>query len=57
MANHNTTWTDQMMLDALAMRDRGMSADKIGRVLKVSRSAVLGMFKRVADDLAASEAK
>lgn len=46
-----TPWTDQMMLDALALRDRhGMSASQIGKVLGVSRSAVLGIFKRIADD-------
>lgn len=51
-----TPWTDQMMLDALRMRDRhGMSASQIGKALGVSRSAVLGIFKRIADDEAKAE--
>ena len=51
-----TEWTDQMILDALHMRDhRGMSAAQIGKALGVSRSAVLGILKRVADAEAKAE--
>ena len=51
-------WTDQMMLDALHMRDDlSMSAAKIGKALGVSRAAVCGMFKRISDDEAKAEGR
>ncbi|WP_353429279.1 hypothetical protein [Paracoccus denitrificans] len=51
-------WTDQMMLDALHMRDDlSMSAAKIGKSLGVSRAAVCGMFKRISDDEAKAEGR
>lgn len=49
-------WSDADMLRALQMADAGISATQIGAVLGRSRSAVCGILKRIADDLAASEA-
>ena len=49
-------WTDAEMLAALwAMDVQGHSATAVARDLGRSRSAVLGMRKRVMDDLAESE--
>lgn len=50
-------WTDEMMLRVLDATERqGQSAAEIGRAMGCSRSAVLGLLKRLRDDLAASEA-
>lgn len=48
-------WTEQMMLDALSMRDAGVSMAQIACRLGVSRSAVCGILKRIADDEARAE--
>lgn len=55
MAGTHTDWTDAEILTALRMRDRGTSAATIGRALGRSRSSVLGILKRIADDLAKSD--
>lgn len=47
-------WTDGEMLDALAMRDRGMRVEVITGKLGRSVASVHGMFKRVDDDVAAA---
>lgn len=49
------TWTDDLMLDALHMRDhRKMTARQIAEQMGTTKSAILGLFKRIADDEAAS---
>ncbi|RID91530.1 hypothetical protein D2N39_12565 [Gemmobacter lutimaris] len=49
-------WTDDQQLDALDRIERqGQSATEVGAAYGRSRSSVLGMVKRVRDDLAASE--
>ncbi|MBL4929355.1 hypothetical protein [Fuscibacter oryzae] len=51
-----TVWTDARMLEALDMRDRRkMTAAQIAKALGSTRSAVCGMFKRIADDEAETE--
>lgn len=51
-----TPWTDDEMLQALQLRDyHGLSAAAIAERMGRSRSSVLGMFKRIADDEAAAE--
>ena len=55
--DNKARWSDAEMLAALDMRDRcGMSAAVIAGKLGRSRSSVLGVFKRSADDEAAAEA-
>lgn len=45
-----TEWTDEMILSALHLRDQeGLSAEQIGGRFGASRSAVCGVFKRIAD--------
>lgn len=44
--------TDAELLRMLEMRDRGDSAAVIGRAMGISRSAVLGHFKRINDECA-----
>lgn len=51
-----TPWTDDEMLQALQLRDHhGLSAAAIAERMGRSRSSVLGVFKRIADDEAAAE--
>ncbi len=51
-----TPWTDDEMLLALRLRDNhGLSAAAIAERMGRSRSSVLGVFKRIADDEAAAE--
>lgn len=49
-------WTDARMLQALGLRDAGFSATEIAARMGTSRAAVLGIFKRIADDVACAEA-
>ena len=43
-------WTDAMILQALDMHERqGPAADLVGQRFGVSRSAVLGLIKRIRD--------
>lgn len=52
------TWTDDLMLDALHMRDhRKMTARQIAEQMGTTKSAILGLFKRIADDEAAAEGR
>ncbi len=44
------TWTDAMLLRALAMRDAGMTAAQVGRELGVTRAAVCRVLKRLDED-------
>lgn len=53
--NGNGSWTDAEMLDALAMRDLGMSMANIAGKLGRSRASVCGVLKRISDDDAAAE--
>ena len=46
-----SVWTDEMILWALALRDHeGLSAAQAAMRLGVTRSSVLGIYKRIADD-------
>lgn len=47
---------DERELRMLRMRDRGISASRIGQTLGMTRSAVLGQLARIEADLAKSEA-
>lgn len=44
MAEH---WEDRELLEALALRDGGISCGRIARFLGRSRSSVLGMLRRI----------
>lgn len=48
MARDNFDWTPGRIAEAQALREQGLSGREIGERFGVSRSAVLGMFHRVA---------
>ena len=49
---HSRPWSDGEMLRALELRDaQGLSAAEIGKRMGRSRASVLGVFKRISDDL------
>lgn len=51
---HGVEWTDRQMLDALDLMERqGLSGAEVAVRVGRSRAAVLGMVKRIRDDLAA----
>jgi hypothetical protein len=50
-----TGWSDWEIKHSLELRDAGQSAAEVAAALGRSRSAVCGLWKRVADELAAAE--